>query len=144
MGRRATFAGHPILEPIAVGGFVLSFAFDLAGMVTASATPSVLSQAAYYTMIFSIVGALAASMPGLVHLFAPPADVGRTAAADVEISLSVVGIYILNAWLRHLDPHDQHFPMVLSLVGVILLLVSGWLVEKMAASTFAGHRHVET
>lgn len=141
MGTRTTFAGHPILEPIAVGGFVLSFAFDLAGLATASASPSLLSQLAYYTMIGSILGALAAAMPGLVDLFASHSGVEQ---AETEISLLVIAIYILNAWLRHSDPHDLSFPMVLSMVAMVLLLVSGWLEEKMAGSTFAGHRHMGT
>ena len=144
MGRRATFAGQPILEPIAVGGFVLSFAFDLAGMATASASPSMLSQLAYYTMIVSIVGALAASLPDLVDFLAPPSDVKPTALAETEISVLAIALFILNAWLRHTAPYDLHFPMVLSLVAVILLLGSGWLGEKMAASALAGHRHLGT
>jgi uncharacterized membrane protein len=144
MGTRTSFAGHPILEPIALGGFVLSFAFDLVGLATGAASPSMLSQLAYYTMIGSIVGALAAAVPGLAGLFAPPSDVEQTAIADTEITLLVVAIYAVNVWLRHSDPHNLHIPMVLSLAAMVLLLVSGWLGEKMAASTMAGHGHAGT
>jgi uncharacterized membrane protein len=141
MGTRTSFAGHPILEPIAVGGFVLSFAFDLTALATGSYSPSMLSQLAYYTMIVSIIAALAAAVPGLVDLVAPPSDVEQEELADTEITLLALTIYAVSAWMRHNDPHALHVPMVLSLAGMVLLLVSGWLREKVAASAMARHGH---
>ena len=139
MRTRTSFAGHPILEPIAIGGFVLSFAFDLAGLATGSAN---LSHLAYYTMIGSILAALAAAVPGLVDLVAPPSDVEQEEVADTEITLIAVAIYVVSAWMRHSDPHALPVPMLLSLAAMVLLLVSGWLREKVAASTMAAHAHV--
>ena len=58
----ASIAGHPIhpmLVPVAIGGFVISFAFDLACIATNTPTPNVFNQVAYYTMLAGIVGALA-------------------------------------------------------------------------------------
>ena len=144
MGTRTSFAGHPILEPIAVGGFVLSFAFDLTSLAIASASPSMLSELAYYTMIASIGAALAAALPGLVDLVAPSSDVEPEELADTKITLVAVGIYVVNAWMRHSDPQALHLPMVLSLAAMVLLLVSGWLREKIAGSTLARYGHAGT
>ena len=131
----ASIAGHPIhpmLVPIAIGGFILSFAFDLACWASGAASPNLWNQLAYYTMIGGILGALAAAVPGLVDLLSLPAGPIKTIAiTHMAINLTVVAIYIVNAWMRHGAPQDLKIPMILSLVTIGLLLVSGWLGGKM-------------
>ena len=79
----ASIGGHPIhpmLVPIAIGGFVLSFAFDLVCLASGSTSPNLWNQLAYYTMIGGILGALAAAVPGLVDLLSlPPGPIKKTA-----------------------------------------------------------------
>jgi uncharacterized membrane protein len=131
----ASIAGHPIhpmLVPIAIGGFVLSFAFDLVYLAGGSLGPNLWNQLAYYTMIGGILGALAAAVPGLVDLLSlPSGSIKKTALTHMAINLAVVVIYIVNAWMRRGSPADLQLPMVLSLVTIGLLLVSGWLGGKM-------------
>ena len=69
----ASIAGHPIhpmLVPIAIGGFVLSLVFDLICISKGGAAPW--PTLALYTMIGGIVGALAAAIPGLIDLLSLP------------------------------------------------------------------------
>ena len=138
----ASIAGHPIhpmLVPIAIGGFLLSFAFDLICLASGSATPNLWNQLAYYTMIGGILGALAAALPGLVDLLSlPSGPIKKTAVTHMGINLTVVVIYIVNAWMRHGTPQDLKLPMFLSLVTIGLLLVSGWLGGKMVYEAGVG------
>jgi len=129
----ASIAGHPIhpmLVPIAIGGFVISFIADLADL--AGGNPGVWNLIAYYAMLIGIVGALAAALPGFVDLLSLPAGpIKRTALAHMGINLCVVGMYACNAYLRHGNPQSITIPMALSAVAILLLLVSGWLGGKM-------------
>jgi uncharacterized membrane protein len=136
----ASIAGHPIhpmLVPIAIGGFVLSFAFDLICLATGQGSPW--NTLAYYTMIGGIIGALAAAVPGFIDLLSLPAGYTKSVALKhMGINLTVVVIYVINAWLRHGDPQNLKVPMILSLVTVGLLLVSGWLGGKMVFEAGVG------
>ena len=128
----ASIAGHPIhpmLVPIAIGCFVFSFAADLICMFTGATNPW--NMLAYYTMIGGILGALAAAVPGLIDLLSLPAPIKSTAVKHMSINLTVVVIYVVNAWLRHGDPQNLKLPMILSFVTIVLLLISGWLGGKM-------------
>ena len=136
----ASIAGHPIhpmLVPIAIGGFLLSFAFDVVCAMTGGAAPWPL--VAYYTMVGGILGALAAAIPGLVDLLSlPPGPIKKTALTHMAINLLVVALYVCNAWLRHGNPQDLKVPFILSIVGVGLLAVSGWLGGKMVFEAGVG------
>jgi len=120
---------HPMLVPVAIGCFVFSFASDVLRLANDSATPWV--ALAYYTMIGGILGALAAAVPGFIDLLSLRGPVKRTAIAHMLINLTVVALYVFNAWLRHGDPHAAGLPVALSAIAILLLLVSGWLGGKM-------------
>jgi uncharacterized membrane protein len=136
----ASIAGHPIhpmLVPIAIGGFLLSFAFDLICMSTGNANPW--ATLAYYVMLGGIAGALVAVLPGLVDLLSLPAGpIKRTAVTHMGINLTVVALYICNAWMRHGNMNDLKVPMILSVIAILLLLVSGWLGGKMVYEAGVG------
>jgi len=142
MNTPASIAGHPIhpmLVPIAIGGFVLSFAFDIACTVTGNA--NLWATLAYYTMLGGIAGALVAALPGLVDLLSlPPGPIKKTAVTHMGINLAVVALYICNAWMRHGNVNDIKVPMILSLVAILMLLVSGWLGGKMVFEGRVGVR----
>jgi uncharacterized membrane protein len=136
----ASIAGHPIhpmVVPIAIGGFLLSFVFDIVCLVTGSMDPW--TTVAYYTMIGGIVGALAAAVFGFTDLLSLPAGQTRhIGLTHMGINLTVVVLYVVNAWLRHGNPTSLKLPMLLSLVGVLLLIVSGWLGGKMVYEAGVG------
>ena len=129
----ASIAGHPIhpmLVPLAIGGFLLSFLFDIVCFVKGAHPPWTV--VAYWTMIGGILGALAAAVFGLVDLLSLPAGpIKRTALIHMGINLTVVVLYVINAWLRTGNPDQLTLPMFLSLVAILLLVVSGWLGGKL-------------
>lgn len=136
----ASIAGHPIhpmLVPIAIGCFIFSFACDLIAMATGNGNPWNLL--AYYTMVGGILGALGAALPGLIDLLSlPPGYTKGIAVKHMLINLTVVAIYIFNAYLRHGGPQDLKLPTILSVVTILMLLVSGWLGGKMVYEAGVG------
>ncbi|HYC36932.1 MAG TPA: DUF2231 domain-containing protein [Usitatibacter sp.] len=127
---------HPMLVPIAIGCFVFSFAADLIRLFSGNATPWL--ALAYYTMLGGIVGALAAAVPGFIDLLSLRGPAQRTATLHMVINLGVVALYAGNAWLRHAEPHDTALPTALSTLGILSLLVSGWLGGKMVFEAGVG------
>ncbi|HEX6705845.1 MAG TPA: DUF2231 domain-containing protein [Albitalea sp.] len=129
----ANIAGHPIhpmLVTIPIGLWVFSLVSDLVGM--RSAAPETWHLVAYWTMIGGIVGALAAAVPGLIDLLSlKQAAVKKTALMHMGINLTVVGLYVVNAYLRHNESQGLGVPVALSVIAILMLLVSGWLGGKM-------------
>ena len=57
--------------------------------------------------------------------------VKTTALTHMSINLTLVALYIVNAYMRHVSSQNLNFPMLLSVVALCLLMVSGWLGGKM-------------
>lgn len=128
----ASIAGHPIhpmLVAIPIGLWIFSLVCDLA-RVAGSADPA-WGTVAFYTMAGGIAGALLAALPGFVDLLSLPPRPRKTAIAHMLINLTVVALYAVNLWLRWSNPVDLELPFWLSLVGIALLTISGWLGGKM-------------
>jgi len=128
----AQIAGHPIhpmLVTIPIGLWIFSLGCDLIAM--RSAAPETWIAASYYAMVGGIIGALAAALPGLVDLLSLEAPIKSTAIRHMALNLTVVGLYAVNAWLRHQGTVSAGLTLGLSLVAIALLLVSGWLGGKM-------------
>ncbi|HEY6825447.1 MAG TPA: DUF2231 domain-containing protein [Gemmatimonadaceae bacterium] len=132
MRTAANIAGHPIhpmLIPLPIGMWILSFACDLA-FVFGSGDPA-WSTVARYSMAGGIIGALAAAIFGFIDLMSLPAEPRKTALAHMTINLVVVVLYVINFWRRTAAPDNPGGLVWLSLVSVLLLVVSGWLGGKM-------------
>lgn len=124
----ASIAGHPIhpmLVPLPIGMWVLSLACDI--IAAYAADPTNWKIVALYAMVGGIIGALLAAIFGLVDLLSLPAAIRRTALAHMGINLTVVVLFVIDAWLR-VSGSD---PVWLSVIAILLLLVSGWLGGKM-------------
>ena len=78
-----------------------------------------------------VVGALLAAVPGLIDLVSLPAGPRSTALTHMGINLTVVALFVVNAWMRSGAPDKPGNLVWLSLVSVLLLAVSGWLGGKM-------------
>jgi uncharacterized membrane protein len=135
----ASIAGHPIhpmVVPLAIGGFILSFIFDIVALSTG--TPQPWETVAYYTMVGGIVGALLAAVFGAVDLFSLPAShTKHIGYMHMAINLVVVALFLCNAWLRHEDGATR-MTFWMSLAGVALLGISGWLGGKMVYEAGVG------
>jgi uncharacterized membrane protein len=89
-------------------------------------------------MVGGFIGALCAAVPGFIDLLfykggAPP--VKKIALTHMAINLTVVVLYAINIWLRANGPTSMSksvsTPVLLSIIGVALLAVSGWLGGQM-------------
>ena len=121
---------HPMLVHFPIGFLVLSFLLDLVNM----AFPEVpnLVRGSFYAMLLGIITALLAAVPGFVDY----SDIRRdhpgktTATRHMTLNLMVVAIYGLNSWIRSSalsHPKISLLPLLLSIIGIGLLSVSGYL-----------------
>jgi len=121
---------HPMLVHFPIGFLVLSFLLDLVSM----AFPEVpnLVRGSFYAMLLGIITALLAAVPGFVDY----SDIRRdhpgktTATRHMTLNLMVVAIYGINLWIRSSalsDPKISLLPLLLSIIGIGLLSVSGYL-----------------
>jgi uncharacterized membrane protein len=87
---------------------------------------------AYYTMAGGLIGALMAAVPGLIDLLSMAK--GRTKTIGIWhmiINLAAVGLYAVNLWLRTTAAPNAMPPIALSVIGVVLIGISGWLGGEM-------------
>jgi uncharacterized membrane protein len=123
---------HPMLVVFPIGLWIFSLICDLIGLTLA--TTDVWFAVALYTMVGGWIGALAAAVPGLIDLLyykggAPP--VKKIALTHMTINLAVVVVYTVNIWLRTVGHEGMKVPVVLSIIGVCMIAVSGWLGGQM-------------
>ncbi len=121
---------HPMLVHFPIGLFLLSLLLDLASL----AFPSVpdLVRDSFYAMLLGVITALVAAVPGFVDYTDIRSDhpAKPTATAHLTLNLIVVALYGINLGVRSsslVDPKISFGPLILSLVGVALLSVSGYL-----------------
>jgi uncharacterized membrane protein len=130
---RASIAGHPIhpmLIPLPIGLWVFSLVADL--IFRLGWGDPVWNDVAFYTLAGGIVGALLAAIPGVVDLLAIRDDEARRiGASHLTLNLTIVALFALNLWLRVRTPAGAGLPLLLSVLGVALLGVSGWLGWEM-------------
>ena len=122
---------HPMLVVFPISLWIFSLVCDLIG--TTIATTDIWFTVALYTMIGGLIGALAAAVPGLIDLLfykggAPP--VKKIALIHMTINLTAVVLYAVNIWLR-MSGQSMKVPIVLSIIGVCMIAVSGWLGGQM-------------
>ena len=86
---------------------------------------------AFYSMLGGIIGALAASVPGIIdYLSIRDRQVKQVATIHLILNLIVVVLFIFNLGMRFNaapDPDEQLFGTILSVVGILLMAVLGWL-----------------
>lgn len=131
MEARAKLVGHaihPMLIVFPLGLLGMAAIFDLVFMFTGNAG---FPAAAYYMIPAGIVTGLAAALFGAIDWLAIP-DGTRARAVGLWHGLGnvvVVALFALSWWLRGGDP--AHLPgtasIMLSVAGVLLALVTGWL-----------------
>ena len=128
--------GHPLhtmLVHLPIGLFLLSFVLDVAGKIRGPDDPTrSLVRPAFSTMLFGVITALAAAVPGVADFSSIRRDhlARRTAIWHMVLNVAVVAIYIANLAIRRAQLDDtsvRAFPFVLSLAAVGMLSVSGYL-----------------
>jgi uncharacterized membrane protein len=129
MGSRASIRKHPIhsmLVPFPIALWIFSllcdaiYAFGWGGALW--------NEMAFYTMAGGIVGAVAAALPGLVDYFSITEPTPKKIATNhLILNATIVGLYLVNLWLRMNTAPSAKWPLVLSAISIALLGLSGWL-----------------
>src|SRR3954465_6747128 len=101
MTTRASIAGHPIhpmLVNIPIGLWVFSLICDFVYIGTDDARWAI---TAYFTLGGGVVGALAAAVPGFIHLpGGPDGGAVRIGMYHLVLNLAIVAVQAVNFWLR--------------------------------------------
>lgn len=119
---------HPMLVTLPIGLWAFSLISDIIHMQTQE---QVWSTMAFYTLGAGIIGALLAAVPGLIDLVSDAArPVRKTGITHMVLNLIVVALMAVSFYLRYQGMATM-LPFILSAVGIVLLLVSGWLGGKM-------------
>ena len=130
MESRAKLFGHPIhpmLIPFPLGLLLTSFIFDVVYLLTDNGK---WSEIAFWMISTGVIGGLAAAVFGLIDWLAIPSG---TRAKRIGLwhgagNVVVVVLFIVS-WLLRMDAPGEPgaIPIVLSLVGVALAGLTGWL-----------------
>jgi len=129
MSSTASIKGHPLhamLIPLPIGLWIFSLVSDL--IFKFGFGPSVWNDVALYTLAGGTLGALVAAVPGFLDFTDIKNPKTRTIAIwHMRINLFTVVLYAINFWLRmHRAPGDN-LPILLSVAGIVLITISGWL-----------------
>jgi uncharacterized membrane protein len=134
---------HPILIVFPLGLLGGSVAFDVVRIVTHGGE---WANIAFWMIAAGLIGGVVAAVFGLIDWLALPS---HTRAKSVGLLHAIVNVGALAlffiSWLMRLDARstgvDQGLtPFVISLVGLLLAVVAGWLggelVERMGVSVY--------
>ena len=130
MESRAKLFGHPIhpmLIPFPLGLLAPSLVFDIIHFLTGNEH---WAEVAYWMIVAGIIGGLAAAPFGWIDWFAIPAD---TRAKPIGLyhgvgNIVVLVLFAVSWFLRRDAPNEPGtVAFILSLIGVALAVVTGWL-----------------
>lgn len=133
MKTTASIAGHPIhpmLIPFPIGLWATSFAVDVLFYFLRHPTLLVISK---FMIAAGCIGAIAAAVPGIIDwLTIKNGDANRVANWHARLNITALVVFAISFFLR-LGSYSEFvgrkltIPFLLSLVGVILISISGWL-----------------
>lgn len=133
MASKASIAGHPIhpmLIPFPLALWTTSFVVDVVFYFLRSPSLVIISK---FLIAAGCLGALAAAVPGIIDwLSIKDAQVKRIANWHARLNIIALIIFALSLYLRmkvgaHWVNYSLKVPFLLSLVGVVLISISGWL-----------------
>jgi len=138
MASPASINGHPIhpmLIPLPIGLWVFSLVADLIYLWRGN--PVWKDWVAFYTLLGGIVTAAAAAVPGLIDWLSLT-DKGVVKIANWHARLNVIALLVFagSFYLRttggaSLVSGSYTIPLLLSVLGVVLIIISGWLGGEM-------------
>jgi uncharacterized membrane protein len=119
---------HPMLVVVPLGLWIAALAFDIVEVFTGNAMWRTL---AFWNVVGGIVGALVAAVPGFVDYLTLTGRAGRIATWHMVLNLGAVALFAVNALVRTRVGLESKWPLGLSLIGIVGVLVSGWLGGEM-------------
>lgn len=121
---------HPMLVALPIGLWIFSLVSDVIYLLKWGGI--IWSDVAFYTMAGGIVGALLSALPGLIDLLSMSASkVKRIGIWHMCINLVAVALFAMNLWIRTVAAPRANPPFWLSVIGIVLLAISGWLGGEM-------------
>jgi uncharacterized membrane protein len=133
MKSRVTIAGHPVhpmLIPFPLALWATSFVVDVLFYFLRHPTLLVISK---FMLAAGCIGAVAAAIPGFIDWLAiKDGEVKKAANWHARLNVIALIVFAISFFLRlgaysHLVGRKLTIPFLLSLVGVILITISGWL-----------------
>jgi len=126
--RIATHPIHPMLVVVPLGLWIAALAFDIVAAVTDNA---LWQTVAFWNIVGGIIGALVAAVPGFIDYRGLQGRAGRLATWHMIMNLGAVALFAINVYVRMRAAPESAWPLILSVVGVVGVLVSGWLGGEM-------------
>ena len=122
---------HPMLIVFPIGLWIFSLICDL---IYHGGTHNIFwKEVAFYTMMGGIIGALLAAVPGFIdYLSLRDRRTKKIATTHMVLNLVVVALFLFNLGIRYNASADNEmFGVFLSVAGIVILAVSGWLGGSM-------------
>ena len=116
---------HPMLVPIPIGCWVLSFTCDVTFVLGAGATHW--ATVSFWSMLVGILGAVAAAVPGVLDMLSLNGTPKKIALTHMGLNIAVVLLYAMNFGMRVNGGAITGLPLAFSIAAIVLLAVSGWL-----------------
>ncbi len=133
MRTKANIAGHPIhpmLIPFPLALWATSFVVDILFYLLRHPTLLVIAK---FMLAAGCIAAIVAAIFGFIDwLGIKNGEVKRVADWHARLNFAALVVFVLSLFLRmgsysHFVGHRLTIPFLLSLVGVILITISGWL-----------------
>jgi uncharacterized membrane protein len=126
---------HPVLVTVPIGAWLASVIFDIVALVSTD-KEAAFATGAYWLIGIGIVGAVLAAVFGLLDLttIARGTKAFRTGLTHMVLNLTVVVLFAVSFAVRAGQGYEQSSTVgfVLSMIGLALLGVSGWLGGMLA------------
>ena len=129
MSTPASFRKHPIHPMLVVFPIALWFASLVCDIIYHVGTLDLFwKTAAFYSMTGGVIGAVLAAIPGFIdYLSLRDHRAKKVATIHMALNLVVVALFLFNLGLRYSGmPAGDLFPVALSVIGMVLLAISGW------------------
>jgi uncharacterized membrane protein len=132
---------HPMLVAFPIGLWVFALVCD---MVRFSGESEIWSTLALYSIAGGIVGGILAAIPGVIDYFSiDEPEMKRTATFHMALGLSALAIFTLDLLLRLRVHEGSAGPFLLSIAGVLVMGIGGWLGGEMVYVKGMGVEAVE-
>jgi uncharacterized membrane protein len=127
---------HPILVTLPIGAWVCSFVFDLVSY--GSSEPRIWSVGSMWLIVIGVIGAALAAIFGVLDLLNLPRQTAAFSTGRVHAILNSAALVIfLIDFIWRWNTRDNWDsapvgPLVLSIIGLVVISVSGFLGGKLA------------
>ena len=138
MKSKAVLLGHPVhpmLIPFPIALWIFSFIADLVYLWRGN--PIWKDYIAFYCLLAATIGAAAAAVPGIIDwLSIRDRTVKRLADWHARLNVIALIVFAIDFYLRtssgaRWTGDSFTIPLVLSILGIVLIAISGWLGGEM-------------